>query len=264
MKKKYLVLIDSGIGGLSIFSSIKKLISNKINCIYIMDNKKFPYSNKNYIYITKRILKIIKYLNKIYIIKLLIIACNTASIISLNYIKKKFSFKIIGIFPPIKKSIKKNKEKKFLLLGTYITINSKYIRNTIKKIKKKTKILKKYSLNLIYQSENKIKKNKINIIKIKDTFKNILKKNKKPDIIIIGCTHFTFLIKEFNLIFKKKIICVDYTNIIKKKIYKYINKINIKNIKYIFFYTKKEKFTKIFLNKLKFKYKFNIIKKIKI
>ncbi len=268
MKNKKIIIIDSGIGGLSI---LKKIISIKINYIYIMDNYGFPYGNKNYIYIANRIYKILLFLSKKYNIIFTIIACNTASITILNYIKKKFNFPIFGILPNIKKAIKKTKNNLILLLGTYITINSNYINNIIKKISNKIKIIKLYSSKLVNYAEKKIKYN----FKIKNKYiKNIIiKKNKKkinPDTLIIGCTHFSFLKKEFKNIFNKNIYIIEYINKIKKKIYKYIKllnnkkkKIKIKKKNY-FLYTKKQKFNNKFIKKIKNIYKINILKKIKI
>ncbi len=260
-KKKYIVFLDSGIGGLYILKNTHKYFK-KTNIIYFMDNLKFPYGNKNYLYITKRIYKIVKYLNNIYYIKILILACNTATIISLNFLKKKFKFPIIGTLPNIKKSFKKTKKKVILLLGTYLTINSGYINNFIKKnLFKNIKIIKKYSSELVYLSELKIKKKKIYINKIKKIFKKEIK-NKKLDTIIIGCTHYNFLIKEIKKIFNKKIYFIKNFIKIKKK-YLYNIEKNINKKKY-FFYTKKKKIKKKNIKNINKIYKFSIFKKIKI
>ncbi len=265
IKKKTVIFLDSGIGGISILKNINKFFKN-IKIIYFMDNLKFPYGNKNYLYITKRIYKIIKYLNKIYYICMLILACNTASVISLNYLKKKFKFPIIGTFPSIKTSFKKTKKKIILLIGTYLTINSSYINNFIKKyLPKDIKIIKKYSSELVYQSELKIKKNKINIKKINNIFKKE-KKIKNLDTIIIGCTHYNFLIKEIKKIFNKKIYFIKNFIKIKKKYIIFLKKIKTKyiNQKKYFFYTKKKKDIFLFIKNIRKIYKFSIFKKIKI
>ncbi len=254
---KKIIIIDSGIGGLCIF---KINIINKNNCIYIMDNRGFPYGNKNYIYIAKRLLNIINYIKKKYYILFIIIACNTASIICLKYIKKKFFFPIIGIFPNIKKALKITKNNIIILLGTYITINSNYIYKYIKNILNK-KIVKIYSSILVKKSEKKIKYNKK--IKINKIITNKINKYKYADTIILGCTHFYFLKNEIKKIFNKKIYCIEYLNEIKKKINKYINIKNKNNKKY-FFYTKKENFNKIFIKNIKKKYNFTKIKNLNI
>ncbi len=258
-KKKIIIIIDSGIGGLYLFKYIKNF--NK-NYIYIMDNEGFPYGNKNYLYIYKRIYKIILLIKKKYKINLLIIACNTASITCMKILKKKFNFNIIGTFPNIKKAKKKTKNKNILLLGTFITINSNYLNKKIKK-NKKFNIIKYYSSSLVKEAEKKIVKNKINKKKIKNIFNKIIKKKIIPDTIILGCTHFSFLKKEIKKIFKKKIFFINYFSNIKKKIKKYILKKNKKTKKY-FFYTKKIFLNLNFINIIKNKYNFNYIKKIKI
>ncbi len=264
-KNKSIIFLDSGVGGLSILENIENNLPKNKQIIYFMDNLKFPYGNKNYLYITKRTFKIIRYLNKIYKIYMLILACNTASIISLAYLRKKFKFPIIGTFPAIKKSFQITKKKTILLLGTYLTINSYYVNKKIKKyLPKNINIIKKYSHELVYQAESKIKNNKINIKKIKNIFKKEIK-IKNLDTIIIGCTHYNFLIKEIKKIINKKIYFVDYIYKIKKKINFFFNKKYIKKKnKKIFLYSKKEKYNKYFKKKIKKKLKFSIYKKIKI
>ncbi len=263
-KKKIAIFLDSGIGGLYILKKTDKYIPTNIKIIYIMDNLKFPYGNKNYLYITKRIFKIIKYLNNIYNIKLLILACNTASIASLQYLKKKFKFPIIGTYPYIKKSFKKTKKKIILLIGTYLTINSYYVNNIIKKyLPKKISIIKKYSSELVYQSEIKIKKNKINLNKIKKIFQNEIK-IKNLDTIIIGCTHYNFLIKEIKKIFNKKIFFIKNISKIKKKIIHILSKKKYTNKKKKTLFFTKKKYKKKYIKKIFKVYKFNKFKKINI
>ncbi len=256
--KKKIIIIDSGIGGLSLFNI--NIINSK-QCIYVMDNNNFPYGNKNYIYIAKRLFNIINYINNKYNILFIIIACNTASIICLKYLKKKFSIPIIGIFPNIKKAIKKTKNNIILLLATYITINSNYINKIIKK--KKIKIIKIYSSKLVEKAEKKIKYNKK--ININNIFKNKIYNNIIPDTLIIGCTHFYFIKKELKSLFKNKINFIDHLNKIKKNIYKFIKeKKNKYPKKKYFIYTKKQNFNKIFIKKIKKKYNFKKFKKINI
>ncbi len=263
-KKKIAIFLDSGIGGISIFRKTYKFFQN-IKIIYFMDNLKFPYGNKNYLYITKRIYKIIKYFNKIYHIYILILACNTVSIISINYLKKKFKFPIIGTFPSIIESFKKTKKKNILLIGTYLTINSFYINNLIKNyLPKNIKIIKKYSSELVYQAELKIKKKKKNIKQINKIFQKE-KKIKNLDTIIIGCTHYNFLIKEIKKIFNKKIYFIkNFVNIKKKYIFflKKKDEKTFKNKKKYFFYTKKIK--KKYIKNINKIYNFTTFKKIKI
>ncbi len=259
MKKESVILIlDSGIGGLYIFKKIKNIILNKISIIYIMDNKSFPYGNKNYIYIFKRIYKIINYIKKKKKILLIIIACNTASVICYKYIQQKFNFIIIWTLPAIKLATKITKNNNIGLLGTFITINSNYVKKKINNLNKKFIIHKKYSLNLVKFAEKKIKKEKIiNIFKDWTNLEII------PDTIIIACTHFHFIKKEIQNLINKKIFFVDYISIIKKKIYFFFSLIKINNFKKnkYFLYTKNDKKKIQFINK---KYNFNIYKKIKI
>lgn len=246
-KKKNIILVfDSGIGGLSIYYKIKKKLPN-FQYIYAFDNLGFPYGNKKKKFIIERTFYFINKIQKKYNIIMTIIACNTASILSLHFLKKFFSFPIIGVTPNIKLATKLTKNKIIGLLATKITINTPYIKNIIKKSKKKYKIITLFSAKLVQIAENKFIKKKIKNKEIQNILKPYIKIKKPPDTIIIGCTHFNFIKNEIKNAFRKKIRIINSgnetikeavslikkneSNFIKKKNTIYCSKINKKSKK---------------------------------
>ena len=71
-------VIDSGIGGLSLLKSLVSKYPNE-NYIYLADNLNMPYGNKSKKWIVSRICELINYLYDNFNVKLVILACNTAS-----------------------------------------------------------------------------------------------------------------------------------------------------------------------------------------
>jgi len=230
----------------------------------MLDNQFFPYGNKGEIFIIKRSIKIIKKIKKIYPIKIIIIACNTISTISLNILKKKFNIPIIGVLPSIKPAIHAKQNKFIGLIATPATINSKYVQ----------KILfqhSNYNINVIATNklakiaEKKIRKNYINDADLRRIFYPWIYFYQKIDTIILGCTHFSILKKEIEKILKKKIKFIHPENALCFHIKKY-SKMIIKDQKIkknIFFYSEKNYQLIKLMDALK-KYKFKHIKYINL
>ena len=91
-----IALIDSGIGGLSMLKELSKKYPNE-NYIYLADNAYMPYGNKSARALKNRILNLTQYLYNTFNVKLVILACNTASAATLNYVNKHSSVKVLGL-----------------------------------------------------------------------------------------------------------------------------------------------------------------------
>lgn len=204
-------VLDSGIGGASILKEVVRRLPNE-NFIYLVDNKNMPYGNK----FKKTVFKIVKKnthnLIRKHNIKALIIACNTASSVSILHLRKLFKIPIIGVEPAIKPAIESG-YKKILILATKRTLRSnKTIKNNIRAVKIKNKklgrtekvvIKKKFIKSLAFD----IDKNCNNLNKLQLLLNNKLKKFKDFDAVIIGCTHFNFIKKQIQK-------SLPYTNLI--------------------------------------------------
>lgn len=183
--QEYILFLDSGVGGVSIF---KKAISNlpQHNYIYFADNKFAPYGNKSKRALRQHLYKLIKKLTSIYSIKIVVLACNTATVSCIDYLRKKFDMIFVGCEPNIKSAIKYTKNK-VLVLATDLTI-------------KQSKVLQKYNFsNVILSNQKELAKliddNIGDIEKIKRQVYFYVQKylNKNIDAVVLGCTHYVFI-----------------------------------------------------------------------
>lgn len=181
-------LIDSGNGGLAVLDSIKDL---NHSYILIMDKAFFPYGVKSKEFLLKRSYYLVNYLVKRKC-DLIIIACNTLSIMCSEFLKTCFKVKIISIFDCIKDELKNGN----IFIGT---------KNSCIYVSEKYKIDCIDGTKLIWAIENK--KDYQNII---DSLLNV--KNKK---LVLGCTHFLainsnfFPVETINPIFKLRLYLND-------------------------------------------------------
>ena len=111
---------DSGVGGLNI---LKKTITqiNDLNFIYVADNLNLPYGNKSDDFILNRSMEIVSFLIKEKA-STIVLACNTATAISIDFLRKKYiDINFIGIEPALKTAFIKKKDSDVLLLVTDLT-----------------------------------------------------------------------------------------------------------------------------------------------
>ncbi len=103
-------MFDSGIGGLTVMREVMRAMPNE-NIIYLGDTARLPYGNKSAETILRYSLEIASFLVKKNI-KLLIVACNTASSYALKTLRDHFDIPIIGVIeagaerPPLSRAIK--------------------------------------------------------------------------------------------------------------------------------------------------------------
>ncbi|WP_082252573.1 glutamate racemase [Buchnera aphidicola] len=256
-----ILILDSGLGGLSIYKKIKNNFKNA-NFIYVCDNAAFPYGTKKESFIISRCLKIISTIATRENITLAILACNTASVTSLLILRNKFNFPIIGIIPNIKKAIKTTKNKTIGLLATRTTIYNKNIQNLIKFYAPRIIIKTLHNEKLIKITEEELKKKTNSMKLIKKTLNSWITSIEAPDTIILGCTHFYFIKHKIKKLFLNKINIIDSNVLISKKLHKILNNNFVKN-ENIAYLSRTSKKDKDLLNVFK-KYDFIKFKKIEL
>jgi glutamate racemase len=91
-------IFDSGIGGLTVFRAIRRLLSNE-SLLYVGDTARVPYGNKTAETVTEYSLQIARWLvgQKI---KALVVACNTSSAVALPALQAAISVPVIGMIAP--------------------------------------------------------------------------------------------------------------------------------------------------------------------
>ena len=190
-------VFDSGIGGISV---AKEILKSKLfdEIIYFGDTARVPYGNKNESTIIRYSLEALEFL-KNFDIDFLVVACNTASAVAINELKKEASFPVIGVIEAGVEAIKnEDKNSNILLVGTKRTIKSGKYQTLLKK-KGFKNIISIATPLFVPLVEEGIVEGEITDKIFDMYFKNINKKS--IDIVILGCTHYPFLEKSFKKYF---------------------------------------------------------------
>lgn len=185
-------VFDSGIGGLSVASEIlKSRLFDEI--IYFGDTARVPYGNKNESTIIRYSLEALEFL-KNFDIDFLVVACNSASSVAIEELRREAGFPVVGVIEAGVKALNAEKEANILLTGTKRTINSNKYQSMLKKLDYKN-IISVATPLFVPLVEEGITEGKI-VDEVFDLYFNDVDKN-GIDYVILGCTHYPFLEKSF-------------------------------------------------------------------
>jgi glutamate racemase len=215
LNNKPIGIFDSGIGGLTVASAIRKVLPNE-TIIYFGDTAHMPYGDKSAEAIKYYSLKIGKFLQQMDC-KTIVIACNTASSLGYQDLKDFLGdeLPIMNVIDPVVDFISsQNKYKQIGVIGTKATIKSAIYQ------KKLAAIIP----NLLVQSlatpllapmieegffENKISKTIIDSYLSSPKLKNI-------EALILACTHYPLIQNEINQYYGGKIDIINTAEIVAK------------------------------------------------
>lgn len=204
---------DSGLGGLSVFKETVKRLP-EYDYVYFGDTVRSPYGNKSQAEIYQFTCQAVDFLfNKG--CKLIILACNTASSKALRKIQRQHLPKfwpekrVLGvIIPAVEDSVSKlkNNNSRVGVIATKTTVDSRVFEKEFKKKDCRIKVFTKACPLLVSLVEEGRYNLPENIIILEKYLKPLLAK--KIEVLILGCTHFSYLRKQIRQITGKNILLI--------------------------------------------------------
>lgn len=197
-------VFDSGIGGLTV---VKSLLQNKLfeEIIYFGDTARVPYGIKDKTTIIRYAIEAVEFF-KNFELDLIIVACNTVSAHALDEMREVSDCPVIGVVEAgilATSNALKDKNSNILILGTKATINSKAYEIGLKE-KGFNNLQAKATGLFVPIVEEEIYSGEI----LEATFKHYFDTLKKPDAIILGCTHFPLISDAIQNYFGKDTILI--------------------------------------------------------
>ena len=218
-------IFDSGIGGLTVLKEMKKALPGE-DYIYLGDTLNFPYGEKTKEEIISFAKKNIEFL-KLKNVKLIIIACGTATSQALKEMQEIFDIPIIGIITPTVRYVKELNLKKVGVIATSGTIRSGVFEKELKENIKNIEVINKACPLLASIAEEGKAKSKKSI----DTIHNYMQifKENNVDTIILGCTHYPIYDEIIKAEFKGNVNLINTGFAVAKNVKKYLKDQNMEN-----------------------------------
>ncbi|KAA8998611.1 glutamate racemase [Affinibrenneria salicis] len=190
-----ILIFDSGVGGLSVYDEVRRLLPN-IHYIYAFDNEAFPYGEKPEQFIVERVLDVVAAIEKRHALALVIVACNTASTISLPALRQRFSFPVVGVVPAVKPAAKLTRNGIVGLLATRATVQRAYTHELIARFATDCQIILLGSAELVELAEARLRSEDVPPSALQKILRPWLRLPEPPDTVVLGCTHFPLLADE--------------------------------------------------------------------
>ncbi len=183
-------VFDSGIGGLTVVKQLKQFLP-KENIVYFGDTARVPYGTKSNSTVIEYAIQDARFLiNKN--VKLIVVACNTASSVALDVLREKFGVPIIGMITPgANLALEKTKNNRIGVIGTEATISNAAYSKELLKLNDKVKVYEKACPLFVPLAEEGWLEHKATKLIAKEYLSELKEKN--IDTLILGCTHYPLL-----------------------------------------------------------------------
>jgi len=205
-KEKPIGVFDSGIGGLTV---VKRLMSvlPKESIVYFGDTARVPYGSKSNETVIEYSIQNTKFLLQKGV-KAVVVACNTASSIALNELRKNFDVPIIGmIVPGAQMAVEETKNNKIGVIGTRATISNKAYSKAIKEINSEIEVFEKACPLFVPLAEEGWTQHKATYEIAEEYLKEL--REKSIDTLVLGCTHYPILADVIQDVIGKNVKLID-------------------------------------------------------
>ena len=182
-------IFDSGIGGLSVFREIRKVLPEQ-SYIYFSDNAHCPYGEKSREYIIDRARTITRFLLDKGC-EIIVIACNTATAAAIATLREEFPVRFIGMEPAIKPAAKATKTGVVGVLATAGTLKATKYIDTRARWAQNVRIVEHIGQGFVELGEKGITTGPEAESTVRTSLLPVL--DAGADMIVLGCTHYPFL-----------------------------------------------------------------------
>src|SRR3989338_7358792 len=132
-------IFDSGVGGLTVVKRIEELLPHE-EIMYFGDTARVPYGTKSKETVTRFSVENVEFLMG-FNVKMIIVACNTASSLSLEFLKRCFKVPLIGVIEPgAKAAVNSTRNNRIGVIGTRATISSGAYEKAVAKVSSRAAI----------------------------------------------------------------------------------------------------------------------------
>lgn len=182
-------IFDSGVGGLSVFREIRKILPDE-QYVFYSDNANCPYGEKSPEFIRQRSCEITDFL----LSKgcdMVVVACNTATAAAIEHLRNNYQIRFVGLEPAVKMAVGLTKTGTIGVLATAGTLKGSKYKTSKERYASGVKVAEHVGEGFVELVESGILSG--------EEAESIVRKSLCPlldegsDVIVLGCTHYPFL-----------------------------------------------------------------------
>lgn len=226
MKKEQPIgIFDSGVGGLNLWTPIQSILPQE-DTLYIADNAFSPYGHRNKEEIIDRSFHITEKLIEMGC-KLVVVACNTATTYAIEKLREEYNLPFVGIEPALKPAALQSQTKTIGVLATQGTLSSELFEKTSLTHAQGIRVIDQIGTGLV----SAIEEDALETEEFSKLLKNYLQPmiDQNIDRLVLGCTHYPYLIPLLEKILPPHITIVDNSMAIAKQTQNILKKNDLLN-----------------------------------
>ncbi len=193
------LVLDSGVGGLTVAREIRKLLPG-LPLVYAADDAAFPYGDWDEGALREHIVALARTLVAEHDPQALVIACNTASTLVLPPLRAGLTIPVVGTVPAIKPAAEQTRSGHVSVLATPGTVKRDYTFDLIAQFAPEVAVTLVGARHLARLAEDKLAGRPLDrellAREIAPCFRE--KDGRRTDVVVLACTHFPFLIDAFH------------------------------------------------------------------
>lgn len=182
-------ILDSGVGGLSVLKELRAQIP-KAEIFYFADSKFCPYGEKTADFIQKRVSVFMAEMQHLEV-DLVLLACNSATIAAVDFLRQKFSLPIVGMEPAVKPAVTFTKTGIIGVLATQASFAGKKYRQLLEKYAQSIQVIAQSPQEFVHLVEQGILQGERVTRVVAEYIDPLLEAG--VDVLVLGCTHYPFL-----------------------------------------------------------------------
>jgi glutamate racemase len=185
-------IFDSGVGGLTVYKALHQRLPNE-RFVYLGDTARVPYGTKSLATVERYAVENAKFLEALGI-KMLVVACNTASALALPAIRRAVKVEVVGVIEPgARAAVSLSPDKRIAVIATEATIQSQAYRQAISATSQHVEVIERACPLFVSLAEEGWSDTQV----ARDVARQYLSdiNSKTVSALVLGCTHYPILRK---------------------------------------------------------------------
>ncbi len=184
-------VFDSGVGGLTVLRELVRAMPGE-RYIYLGDTARVPYGTKSAETVTRYSVEIANSLITRFDIKMLVVACNTASSLSLPVLRRLYKIPVVGMVDPcVRRAASLPRNRSIGVIGTAGTVRSGAYEAALRRVLPEARVVSRSCPLLVSLAEEGWSGHPVARAVIAEYLEPF--RADPPDALILGCTHYPVL-----------------------------------------------------------------------
>ncbi len=219
-------VFDSGIGGLTVVAEIMRQLPNE-EIVYFGDTARLPYGPKSNETVTQFAMQDTQFLLS-HDVKMVVVACNTASSVAADQLKQSFELPIIGVIAPgALAAVSASLTGHVGVIGTEGTITSHAYERAIHRIDPEIEVIEQSCPLFVPLAEEGWTDREVTLVIAHEYLTPL--RDAGVDVVVLGCTHYPILKQTVGKVFGPSVTLIDSAEETARDVAQVLTELNIAN-----------------------------------